>query len=247
MVRFPDFPPDQRAEPDPTAPRYALYVAPSPASPLAEFGADWLGRDCASGEARAQPSVDGLAADRLAEITASARSYGFHATIKPPFHLRPGYEEADLRAAFADFAAGRESFDVQLGLRSLGGFLALMMTPPDHRMNALAADAVRDLDVFRALPSEAELNRRRTAGLSAQQEALLQQWGYPYVMGEFRFHMTLSSRLPDGPERDAVAAALAPLCEMVTRTPFRVDAVALFKQPEKGAPFVQVERYPFSG
>ena len=146
-----------------------------------------------AGEARTQPNVPGLSAERLAELTQSARGYGFHATIKPPFYLREGRSEAELLDAFAAFAKGREPFEVQLGLRSLGGFLALMMTPPDHRMSALAADAVRDLDPFRALPSEAELARRRKSGLSAQQETLLQQWGYPYVMGEFRFHMTLST------------------------------------------------------
>ncbi|MEQ8585630.1 MAG: DUF1045 domain-containing protein [Thalassobaculaceae bacterium] len=245
MVDFPSFPDGSGDEPDPAAPRYALYVAPAPGSPLAEFGADWLGRDCATGETRPQPSVAGVEAGRLADLTASARGYGFHATIKPPFYLRAGRSEAELVAAFAAFAASREAFDVRLGLRSLGGFLALMMTPPDHRMNALAADAVRELDPFRAPPSAAELDRRRAAGLSAQQETLLQQWGYPYVMGEFRFHMTLSARLPDGPERDAVVAALAPRAETVTAEPFRVDAVALFKQPEKGADFVQVQRFGF--
>ncbi len=247
MVRFPDFPADQQTEPDPTAPRYALYVAPAPGSALFEFGADWLGRDCVTGQDRDQPTVTGIDGQRFAEITESARFYGFHATIKPPFHLRTGRSEAELLDAFAGFAAGRTPFDVTLGLRSLGGFLALMLTPPDHRMNALAADAVRDLDGFRALPSEAELARRREAGLSAQQEALLQQWGYPYVMGEFKFHMTLSSRLPDGPERDSLVAALMPLADAVTETPFRVDAIALFKQDGKAAPFLQVERFVFGG
>lgn len=245
MVEFPSFPGNGTSEPDPEAPRYALYVAPEPGSPLSEFGADWLGRDCATGERRPQPDVDGLSADRLAELTESARGYGFHATIKPPFYLRAGRSEAELVEAFGAFAKGREPFEINLGLRSLGGFLALMMTPPDHRMSALAADAVRDLDPFRALPSAAELARRRKSGLSAQQDTLLQQWGYPYVMGEFRFHMTLSARLPEGPERDVIVAALTPRAEVVTAVPFRVDALALFKQPRKGADFIQVERFGF--
>lgn len=247
MVEFPSFPGEGASEPDPRAPRYALYVAPEPGSALSEFGADWLGRDCATGETRPQPAVDGLSPDRLAELTESARGYGFHATIKPPFYLREGRSEVELLDAFAGFAKGREPFEVRLGLRSLGGFLALMLTPPDHRMSTLAADAVRDLDPFRALPSEAELARRRKSGLSAQQETLLQQWGYPYVMGEFRFHMTLSARLPEGPERDAIVAALTPRAEAATAEPFRIDALALFKQPSKGADFIQVERFGFGG
>lgn len=245
MVQFPDFPDGAAPEPDPAAPRYALYVAPEPGSVLAAFGAEWLGRDCATDTPLAQPAVDGITSERMADLTASARQYGFHATIKPPFYLRDGRREDELIDAFAAFAAARAAFEVGLGLRSLGGFLALMMTPPDHRMNALAADAVRDLDPFRAPPGEKELARRRAAGLSAQQETLLQQWGYPYVMGEFRFHMTLSSRMADGAERDAFVAALTPRAEAVTAEPFRVDAVALFKQPRQGADFVQVRRFAF--
>lgn len=244
MAEFPAFP-DNEAAPEPAWPRYAIYFAPAPGSPLAEFGADWLGRDCATGVERPQPAVPGVSPDRLAAITDSARNYGFHATLKPPFHLKPERSLAGLEAAASAFAASRTPLQVQLGLRSLGGFLALMMTPPDHRVSALAADVVQDLDGFRALPSDAELARRRESGLSAQQEALLQRWGYPYVMGEFRFHMTLSSRLPDGPERAAVVAALEPRAAPVTTTPTSIDAIALFVQERKGSPFTMLQRFPF--
>ena len=33
------------------------------------------------------------------------------------------------------------------------------------------------------------------SGLTDRQEALLTQWGYPYVMEEFRFHITLTGAL----------------------------------------------------
>lgn len=246
MVQFPAFP-ENDAQPEPEWPRYAIYYAPEPGSPLAEFGADWLGRDCATGVARAHPSVPGLTAERFAAITASARDYGFHATLKAPFHLKHDRSLEALQEAAAAFAAARQPISVRLGLRSLGGFLALMMTPPDHRMMALAADVVQELDGFRALPSDAELARRREAKLSPQQEALLQRWGYPYVMGEFRFHMTLSSRLSDGPECDAIMAALEPRVAAVTAEPVAIDAIALFRQASKGAPFTMERRFPFGG
>lgn len=246
MPEFPAFPENQ-ADPAPTWPRYAIYFAPEPGSPLAEFGADWLGRDCASGAERTLPAVPGVTSERLAAITESARNFGFHATLKPPFHLKHGRSPAALEEAAAAFAATRAPIPVQLGLRSLGGFLALMTTPPDHRLSALAADVVQDLDGFRALPSDAELERRREAGLSAQQEALLQRWGYPYVMGEFRFHMTLSSRLPDGPEREAIVTALEPRVAPVTAGPTSIDAIALFVQERRGGPFTLARRFPFGG
>ena len=245
MAAFPSFPSgDDR--PEPAWPRYAIYYAPEPGSPLAEFGAGWLGRDCATGEGRPMPAVPGVPEDRFAAITRSARDYGFHATLKAPFHLKNERSLAELEAAAQDFAAARAPIVVRLGLRSLGGFLALMTTPPDSRVTTLAADVVRDLDGFRALPSDAELARRREADLSAQQEALLQRWGYPYVMGEFRFHMTLSSRLPDGPEREAIVAALEPRAAAVTRDPVAIDAIALFVQERKGGAFVMVRRFPFT-
>lgn len=246
MVQFPEFPAND-AQPEPAWSRYAIYFAPEPGSPLAEFGADWLGRDCATGAERVQAGVPGLSPERLSAITASARNYGFHATLKAPFHLKHDRPLEALVDAAAAFAAARAPIIVQLGLRSLGGFLALMMTPPDHRVMALAADVVQELDGFRALPSDAELARRREADLSPQQEALLQRWGYPYVMGEFRFHMTLSSRLPDGPERDSIVAALEPRVAAVTATPSAIDAVALFRQDQPGSPFVMERRFPFGG
>lgn len=246
MVQFPAFPEDE-ARPDPAWPRYAVYYAPEPGSPLAELGAEWLGRDCATGAERPLPRVRGVEPERLAAITESARGYGFHATLKAPFHLKAGRGLAELEDAAAAFAAACTPVPVTLGLRSLGGFLALMMTPPDHRVLALAADVVQQLDGFRALPSEAELARRRKAGLSAQQEALLQRWGYPYVMGEFQFHMTLTSRLPDGPERAAVVAALEPLVAPVVAEPVAIDAIALFVQQSKGGPFLMARRFPFGG
>ena len=240
VVTFPAF-----DEASPEEARYAIYFFPEPESDLARFGGRWLGRDCAKGESLEQPEVPGISSERLAEVTASARNYGFHATLKPPFRLKAGRSLSELNDALDAFVRERFSFEVQLKLKSLGGFLALMMSPPDYRMSELAADCVREFDPFRALADEAELARRRQAGLSAQQEALLQQWGYPYVMGEFRFHMTLSSRLPEGAEREAISERLAELSAPVCAQPTRIDAVALFKQETKGAPFQMVRRAKF--
>lgn len=241
MAVFPPFP----DSPDTRDPRYAIYFLPEPGSPLALFGARWLGRDCATGKALAQPSVTGLAPETLAEITESARNYGFHATLKAPFHLKPGHSVDDLRDAMRSRAASLAAFEVGLALRDLGGFLALMMAPSNHRMTELAAVCVREFEPFRAALSDRDLERRRKANLSSQQDTLLQRWGYPYVMEEFRFHMTLSKRLPDGPDRAAVIAALEPLTADVTARPAPIDAISLVRQDTRDAPFVLVERFPF--
>ena len=239
MAMFPPFP----DAPDTRAPRYALYYLPEPGSPLAEFGARWLGRDCATGEMLAQPGVPGLAPETLADITASARNYGFHATLKAPFHLKAGQTEDSLRDAMRARAASLEAFDVGLALRDLGGFLALMMAPSDHRMTELAAVCVREFEPFRAALADRDLERRRKANLSSQQDTLLQRWGYPYVLDDFRFHITLTSRLQDK-EIQTVAAALSPRVSPILTAPTVLQDLCLYGEPEDGSPFRIVARIP---
>ncbi|HET6522220.1 MAG TPA: DUF1045 domain-containing protein, partial [Geminicoccaceae bacterium] len=175
--------------------RYAIYFAPAPDDPLGAFGNRWLGRDPWTGECLPQPRIPGLAPERLHAITASPRRYGFHGTLKPPFALAPGATPADLDMAARTFAAARRPVEVPLALRSLSGFLALVPAEPVPALDALAADCVRAFDSFRAPSDAAELSRRRAAGLTARQDALLLAWGYPYVFEEFRFHLTLTERL----------------------------------------------------
>jgi putative phosphonate metabolism protein len=226
--------------------RYAVYFAPDPASPLASWAASWLGYDVASGTALPQPEVAGIAAERLRAITAEPRRYGFHATLKPPFALAAGCNIEELDTAIAVMAGGLAGFTTPpLRLSNISGFWALTLSAPCPAMHALADLCVRELDRFRAPPSEAELARRR-ANLTPRQEALLAAWGYPYVMQEFRFHLTLTGRL-DGVERDAVGQSLAPLVAPFCRDLLSVDAVCLFRQDAADVPFGLIRRYLLSG
>jgi hypothetical protein len=101
-----------------------------------------------------------------------------------------------------------------LEVRRLGGFIAVVPTEPSAALADLAAATVAALDPFRAPPSEAELARRRKARLSDRQEALLMKWGYPYVMEEFRFHLTLTGRL----DRRRRRPGRAPRSPCISRT-----------------------------
>ena len=65
--------------------RLGLYYCPRRDDPLFMAGAAWLGRDPESGAMVAQPDIAGIQ-----EVTAEARGYGFHATLKPPMRLAPG-------------------------------------------------------------------------------------------------------------------------------------------------------------
>lgn len=223
--------------------RYAVYVVPG--GLLADFGRDWLGWDLAAGRPVMQMAITGLPRP-LSDLTASAAPYGLHGTIKPPFHLAEGQTVATLHDALVEFA-GRVA-PVQLegwGLDELEGFLALTPLGDATALNALAATTVQALDHFRAAAHASELARRRTAGLTARQEANLIRWGYPYVMEEFGFHITLTGRLSAA---DAVPtrAVLSSLLQPVLPVPYCIDALALVGQMENGW-FKLIHSYPLSG
>jgi len=64
-----------------------------------------------------------------------------------------------------------------------------------EKANAVAARCVRDLQSLAAQLSASELKRRRQAGLSAQQDAMLLRWGYPFVLDHYRLHFSLTGSL----------------------------------------------------
>jgi putative phosphonate metabolism protein len=224
--------------------RYAVYYTPPP-GPLAEFGAAWLGWNAANGERPSPPDVPGLPLPR-SEITETPRKYGLHATIKPPFRLAPGQTPEALESALAGLCAQQGPVALDgLEIAQLGRFLALVPQGDTARLGALAALAVESLDAFRAPPGEAELARRRAGGLSPAQDALLEKWGYPYVMEEFRFHITLTGKLPKAQAarvRDALAPHLAPLLPR----PFVIDALSLVGEDDNGL-FHLIHRYTLAG
>lgn len=227
--------------------RHAIYWAPPREHPLWRAGCAWLGRDPETGETFAPPLLDGLDRARHAAITTEPRRYAWHATLKPPFRLSAGATEASLDAAIARFAAARSAFPAPaLAVNLLAGFLALTPSAPGARLDALAAECVAAFDPFRTPADPDELARRRRAGLSARQEGLLARWGYPYVLEEFRFHLTLTARLPSG-EAEALRRALALHLADALAEPVMIDAIALYAEPAPGAEFLLLRRYPFGG
>ncbi len=223
--------------------RYAIYFVPPADAGLFRSAARWLGRNVETGAAEPYPAVGDLARHEIATITASPARYGFHATLKPPFALADGANECSFVDAVRRFCAERKTFDLPpLKVDVLGGFIALVLGRPCPEMNDLAADCVRELDSFRAPETPQEMNGRRLSGLSERQEELLALWGYPYVMEEFRFHMTLTGRLQvPGPVREALEAFFSPLlAETLT-----VDGIAICRQPRRDLPFRILKRIPF--
>jgi putative phosphonate metabolism protein len=230
-----------------TAARYAVYFAPEAGSALDRFGSAWLGRDSATGAALAQPHLPAMAPARLGAITEAPRHYGFHATLKPPFSLSPQHGPADLLGAVAAFASRQAPITAPpLRLARMAGFLALVLSEPSDGVGALAAACVAAFEGFRAPATPEDVARRKAAGLTPRQRALLDRWGYPFVMDEYRFHMTLTGRLDDD-EGQAVLAALMPLAAPFGHEPLVIDALSVFVQDHPTVPFRLAARYALTG
>lgn len=221
--------------------RFSVFYAPPFGSDLARFGAHWLGWDAEEGREVAHPQIEGI---DVAEATATPRKYGFHGTLKPPFRLAPGADLPGLEDALGILSGRIAPFEAPaLELRRLGRFLALVPSASSACLAALAAACVQDLDMFRAPPEESELARRRQAGLTAAQEANLARWGYPYVLDEFRFHMTLTGALTDPAKFET---ALSPFVEPFTRDPIALQQICLFGEAADGR-FRIIRRFPLTG
>jgi putative phosphonate metabolism protein len=210
--------------------RFALYFTPPADHPLVGRAASWLGRDAFGGETMAVPEA-------RANVTESARRYGFHATLKAPFRLHEGESVEALETALDRFV--RETAPVTipvLALQQLGRFFALVPDEQPAELTALAARVVEAFEPFRAPLSEAEIAKRSPETLPKPERDNLLRWGYPYVMDAFRFHMTLTDKIAPE-ESDTMRAALEREFAPFIGKPLAVDHLALFVEPEPGAPF----------
>jgi len=226
--------------------RYAIYFTPERDDPLTRIAANWLGRDPFSGETRSAPGVGRLLPAEIAYHTAAPRRYGFHATLKAPFRLIDKESGASLSGAIETFAEKVVSMTIpRLVIRQIDRFFALVPETPPATLNRLADDVVVAFEPFRAPMTEAEVERRNPDSLSPVEFRNLLKWGYPYVFDAFRFHMTLTGRVTPQ-ESPRVRAAIEEFFGVMLDEPVNVDGLALFVEPEPGAPFT-VESYHLLG
>ena len=226
--------------------RFALYYAPSVSHPIWLRAAQWLGRDPADETVR-PAAILGIDTEYRLALSQSARRYGFHATLKAPMALATGTSRDALEAELSRF--GRIAPAVSIGrlrIANLDGFLALVPKVQTEALTNLGGDVVAAFEPFRAPLSAAGREKRiRDGRLGPRQIEYLDRFGYPYVMEEFRFHMTLTDRLGDT-ERPAVFAAASDWFAPLLEAPFVLDRIALFHESEAGAPFTRLADFPLS-
>ena len=112
-----------------------------------------------------------------------------------------------------------------------------MPLEPESSLNALAGSCTTIFDAYRAPMSPQERARRIASGLSLSQIQNLDRWGYPYVLSEFRFHMTLTGAVPQRRRKAILAVLLNGFHQMKVERSIAVDRLALMKQEASDAPF----------
>ena len=226
-------------------PRYAIYYAPAPGSDLERFGAALLGYDAYAGADLPFPATAGRPDWR--DITDDPRKYGFHATLKAPMSLVSGKSEAELIAACESFAAVPRPLPViEPVVDSISGFIAIVPARACNELQNLAADCVTAFDPFRAPLTPEDRARRNPSKLTARQREHLDAWGYPYVMEDFRFHMTLTGRLETARREDVLAMLRRSFSTLKLRT-LQIDRLALFRQDDVSARFRIIGHWPLRG
>ncbi len=218
-------------------PRYAIYYVAAPGSALDRFGAQLLGYDAFSGEELPFPDSVLQSVPEWHALTHDPRKYGFHATLKAPLPLAPGKSEAELLAACKIFAGTPRPIPViRPVVDSISGFIAVVPAEPPAELERLAADCVRKFDSFRAALTLQDRARRNPSALTPRQVEYLDRWGYPYVLEDFRFHMTLTGRL-DAARREPIMTMLRDRFAALGLQTLAIDRIAVCRQDKTESRF----------
>ncbi len=223
------------------SPRYAIYYAPEPGSPLDSFGRNWFDSSNSGNVGSTK-----LSAKRVGELSESSRRYGFHGTLKPPFGLNPATTLESLLNAARVFARTLSPVEIPpLELAIIGKFIALTPMTQSAALEKLSAACVRAFEAFRVPLTDEQLENYKLNRLTVHQEQMLEHWGYPYVMEEFRFHISVTDRIDDSKERYDVVEALESLAAPVLGKPTVIRELTVFGQDDIDAPMSAIERIPF--
>jgi hypothetical protein len=223
--------------------RYAIYYTPQPGTPLAAFGRSWFGR--ANDGATLQAfSAAGLAGTLTPKPTMSPSGYaGLHSIFKAPFALRDGIGPDALKARLISFARRRRAVETgPLTLARAGRSLVLRPIDPKPALDWLAAQCLAAFDGFARPASSAEREPHQSPNLNDHQRVLLNSFGDPHVLSEYRFHVTLTGPL-EGAHLERISQALWPMLEDICAKGVAVDGLSLFGEPRGGTPMRLIGRY----
>jgi hypothetical protein len=223
--------------------RYAIYYTPQPGTALAAFGRSWFGR-ANDGVTLQAFSDDGLAGTSFVKLAATPGRYtGLHALVRAPFAPRDGIGLDAIKTRLITFAQRRKPVATgPLTLARSGRFLVLRPVEPAPALDWLAAQCVAAFEDFAAAPGDTERAEFASPQLSDYQRLLLESFGDPYVLSEYRFSITLTGPL-DAPHLERVSQALWPVLEEICATGVTVDGLSLFGDAGGRTPMRLIGRY----
>ena len=220
--------------------RIAIYWTPGKPSPLDKAASDWLKEE--------DNKIPGIPKEEVQRLLLAPNHYGFHATIKPPFRLKSEYALEDVAQELTLFIAEKQNRPFTLprfDVARIGQFICLKPQDESSRLQKFAAETLRRFDHFRKPADEDEITRRRASGLTARQDQLLLKWGYPYVLDEFIFHLTLTGNIQNPNHFKLLNHELLKrFSSKVKFPPCIFDSLSLFIQHD-GKPFTEYRRWNF--
>ena len=223
--------------------RYAIYFVPAAETEFFRFGSAVLGYDCYTGQKTSRPPLFDDEPDLWDGLTLEPRRYGFHATLKAPFHLSPSCTEAQLVSALHSFAGlGYAIPTFTPTVRMLSGFAAIVPATVTPAINELATQCATIFDAFRAPMSAQERAQRVAAGLNQSQTANLDRWGYPYLFADFRFHMTLTGKVDLDRRDDVLATSQKALGQACKDRALAIERISLVRQDDANSSFRVIEQ-----
>lgn len=225
--------------------RVAIFYAPGSQTPLANFGAHWLGWDVEHAKRVPHSQVDGLPAP-ISELVATPQKYGFHGTLKAPFRIRDDQTIDGLKDAMKAFSDQCKPFVIgKMKVATLGSFVAIIQENASDNFAEFASEIVRNFEDYRAPLRDEDIAKRRKAGLTPRQDELMLKWGYPYIFDQFKFHLTLTGKLSEQ-NAQIVCDRLTDHLKPILDTPVEAVDLCLYGEREDGR-FEIIERFPFLG
>jgi Protein of unknown function (DUF1045) len=227
--------------------RYAIFFTPQPGTALAAFGRSWFGR-AHDASTLHEFSAPGLSGSGFAKLPVSPGCYnGLHVAFRPPFALRRGMGPDALKARLNSFARRRRG--VNTGPLTLVRDRRFLVLRPRENLQALewlSTQCLSAFDGFAAPLSADDRNERLGPHLSLYQKLLLESFGSPEVMSEFRFAFRLSGPLAPGPI-ERLAEALWPVLQGICEDGIEIDALSLLGDPGGRAPLRLISRHRLGG
>ena len=232
--------------------RYAIYYAPPKESSLEEFGRYWFGWDPLNAKLinnkRRINYLNRFGIKNLINIDKNvliAKKYGFHGTLIPPFKLNKNYSTNTLFKKTEEIAKKLKKFKFyKFKLKKINNFYAFVQNKKNNNINKLSNRLVRELFKFRSPLTKKEIDRRNPSKLSKLQLNILYKWGYPYLMSEFNFHMTLASEVT-GNKLYLELKKIEKNKEIILNEINNFDKIYIFGENQKGM-FENLENFSLS-